>query len=483
VKVSVKGILATRRRRRLLFLGGVVGFIVVSVAGIEVSSMNWFCGSCHIMESYHASWARSEHKEVDCVQCHIEPGLENLAMAKLNGMAQALDDILNRTSTHPSASVSDLSCTREGCHAIQEVRDLEPVKEPYIFNHASHTDLEYDGIAVHCTTCHSHRSGENHFELNTNVCMACHLLETRPDIKGTARLVIASPRPLEAANGEKTALAVGSTLGEAPNRCKDCHHAPDEPVEYNGLTVVHDEYLAYGAACESCHRGVTQDPEPVEDDRCMSCHDFGRQRIATVEELHRQHAEGRHKVECFSCHGRIEHGPSATTMRLDQVDCRSCHEGEHLIQQETYTASTGGHLGAATSSAVTPMFLAHVDCTGCHVQPRPLADDRAGTATVAVATPEACDACHKNGLGRQMIPLWQNNTKGLYEQVERMLPEPSRTVTDPRAERLVAEARQLLALVRLDGSWGVHNPQYTERLLKQARGKLLEARARFSRID
>ncbi|MFO8015060.1 MAG: hypothetical protein R6X20_17370, partial [Phycisphaerae bacterium] len=134
-------------------------------------------------------------------------------------------------------------------------------------------------------------------------------------------------------------------------------------------------------------------------------------------------------------------------------------------------------------SAVTPMFLAHVDCTGCHVQPKPIDDDRPGTATVAVATAEACDACHKDGLGEQMIPLWQDNTKDLYKQVEAMLPEPTRTAADPRSERLVAEARQLLTLVRLDGSWGVHNPKYTQRLLEQARAKLLEARARYSRMD
>ncbi|MFO8014726.1 MAG: NapC/NirT family cytochrome c, partial [Phycisphaerae bacterium] len=343
MKTLLKRVFGTRRRRRLVLLGGVAAFVAVSVAGIELSSMNWFCGSCHIMESYHASWARSEHSEVDCVQCHIEPGLENLAMAKLNGMAQALDDLLHRTSTHPSASVSDLSCTREGCHATREVRDLEPARDPYIFKHATHMDLEYDGIAVHCTTCHSHRSGEKHFELNTNVCMACHMLEAQPKAGRNARLVIASPQGQEAANGEGAASPGDTTDGPAPNRCNDCHEAPGEPVEYNGLRVVHDEYLAYGAACESCHRGVTQDPQPVGDDRCMGCHDFGRERITAVEELHRQHAEGRHKVECFSCHGRIEHGPSAMTMRLDQVDCRSCHEGEHLVQQETYTASAGGH--------------------------------------------------------------------------------------------------------------------------------------------
>jgi hypothetical protein len=40
---------------------------------------------------------------------------------------------------------------------------------------------------------------------------------------------------------------------------------------------------------------------------------------------------------------------------------------------------------------------------------------------------------------------------------------------------LVAEARQLLALVKMDGSWGVHNPPYTQKLVEQAKDKLNEA--------
>jgi hypothetical protein len=42
---------------------------------------------------------------------------------------------------------------------------------------------------------------------------------------------------------------------------------------------------------------------------------------------------------------------------------------------------------------------------------------------------------------------------------------------------LIADARGLLALVRLDGSWGVHNPPYTQKLIEQARARIIEASA------
>jgi hypothetical protein len=193
------------------------------------------------------------------------------------------------------------------------------------------------------------------------------------------------------------------------------------------------------------------------------------------------HSKGK-KVECFSCHGVIRHGPSAQSMRLDQIDCQSCHTGQHAIQQATYksgrtlqaSATAPAHQLATTQPAVTPMFLAHVNCNACHIAPRPLRNKAENGATVAVATSTACDACHKPGLGAQMIPLWQRNTHALYDSVVELV--PATPPADERGKQLVGDAKRLIDVVRLDGSWGVHNPRYTQELLGQARAKLLEAR-------
>jgi hypothetical protein len=127
------------------------------------------------------------------------------------------------------------------------------------------------------------------------------------------------------------------------------------------------------------------------------------------------------------------------------------------------------------------MFLAHVDCSGCHIAPRPLKIKGDSGATVAVATAKACDTCHKPGLGEQMIPLWQKNTHTLYDSVVQMMPKVA--PIDDRERELVQQAQRLIDLVRLDGSWGVHNPRYTQELLNQARAKLLEARPQQARKE
>jgi len=262
-----------------------------------------------------------------------------------------------------------------------------------------------------------------------------------------------------------------------PGNCRTCHEPPKATVEYRGLRVNHEEYLSYGAGCESCHRGVTSQPKPMDNGECFSCHDFGMERMTTVADMHRVHSGGAHKVECFSCHGVIRHGPSAQSMRLEQIDCQACHQKQHSIQRETYKSTTQVVHVAADGSAVTPMFLAHVDCTGCHVQPRPVRSKPESGARVAAAGPKSCDPCHKPGLGDQMVPLWQKNTRQLYDSVAQLMVSQPTPAKSAEAQKLTTEAQRLLEVVRLDGSWGVHNPRYTQFLLEQAKAKLVQAAA------
>jgi nitrate/TMAO reductase-like tetraheme cytochrome c subunit len=449
-----------------------VAMVVVSFIGIEVTSQNWFCNSCHIMNSYYKSWQAGSHNMVDCVQCHIPPGATNYVWAKLNGLGQVVDDLLRRTSSNPSAFVSDSSCTRDGCHDLAAVRATTRRDTRYLFDHAKHLGAEYDGIGIRCTTCHSHVQGNSHFEVNTNACIACHFLT--PDSPGAVQLAADARAAATQATRPQT-MAAKTTAKAPPRKCDTCHRVPDKPIEYRGLRVVHSEFVEYGAGCESCHRGVTEEPRAIRDDHCFGCHDFGKERLTDATQLHRVHSEGNHKVECFGCHGVVRHGPSAQSMRLDQFDCRSCHTDQHAIQQKAYKATEAvAARPPHESPSVTPMFLAHVDCTGCHVQPRPLSIKSGNGARVAAATPEACDSCHKPGLGRELVPKWQNDTKALYASVEKLLP-PAGQGLAPQAQALVGEARHLLLLVKHDGSWGVHNPRYTQRLLEQAQQKIRQA--------
>lgn len=548
-------ILLTKRGLMWMSVCG-LGFVIFNIAAVELSSQSWFCNSCHIMNSYYDSWASSKHGDIKCIECHIQPGVDNFMMAKINGLGQVVDDLLNRTSTKPSADVSEFSCTRSDCHDVNnlevlpekhdssskivEVNYEEPaVRKRFLFDHDKHLGLHYAGIKVSCTTCHSHVKGNRHFEVNTNTCISCHLIETDAKLLDNPTLIadkeavfkgnhgsngvgievnhvvtgittgagteggsssskkaiiryfnVRTPRTtglhendklLEAeigdayVEGEDEGVAGDSALNgdkevSPPYRCNICHEPPKGKIEFEGLQVDHSEYLGYGAACESCHRDVTVTPDPVEDSQCLECHDYGMEEFTTYKEMHEVHTHGEHKVECFSCHGVTQHGPVAQTMQLNEFECQNCHRNQHSIQRATYKFAGKDLKDEETGkSAVSPMLLVHVDCTGCHISARALNAKPGSGATVTAAAAEACDKCHKPGLGNEMIPLWQNTTHSLYNDAMALMPGGDQIIEDSELQQMIAEAHKLLDLVRIDGSWGVHNPKYTEFLLDQAR--------------
>jgi nitrate/TMAO reductase-like tetraheme cytochrome c subunit len=475
----------TNWRRRLIAV--LVLLPLLGVGSVEVTSQSSFCNSCHIMEPYYTSWKRGAHKDIECVKCHISPGVDNFIMAKMNGLGQVVDDVLNRTSMKPSASVSALSCTRGGCHDIERVRVSKKTAGDFLFRHDKHLDLEYSGIKLACGVCHSHVSGAEHFEVNTNVCLTCHLLkrdpvQATPGSSSVIRLMVREAKPGEKPDvTEVTDPSTGARI--PPAGCITCHNPPAGTIERGGLKITHADYLSYGAACESCHRGSTEAPAPVENGQCFECHTFGLERNGDVETMHRVHTSGEHKVECFSCHGAIRHGPVAQAARLDQFDCLKCHADQHGVQRRTYLHKDQDAVVAATtasgSSTVSPMFLAHVDCVGCHVSPRAVSTRPDSGATVAAATPQSCDACHQPGFGAEMVPLWQSTTHKLFDDLAAALAtaEASSTLGDAARADLL-EVRKLMNIVKTDGSWGVHNPSYTQQVLERAREKLTLATTR-----
>lgn len=485
----------TQPKLRKWLIATPIVLIAFGVGSVELTSQSFFCNSCHIMEPYYTSWTKSTHKDVECVECHISPGVDNFIAAKLNGLGQVVDDLLHRTSTKPSASVSQFACTRAGCHTIEKVKATEKSKGNFKFKHEKHLGLEYKGVAVQCGTCHSHVKGEEHFTVNTSICITCHLIENPAD-----RLVAAAPADSGAAVVTTIRLAVRETpasesappAGEdpvaagavsehaklAPTSCKSCHAPPEGEIERHGLKVNHEQFLAYGASCESCHRGTTATPEPIEDGRCLQCHTFGVDRSLPLEEMHKVHNEGRHKIECFSCHGEVRHGPTAQTASMEQFDCTMCHHNQHGVQRRTYLAQEPAAHTVDRSGTLSPMFMAHVNCNGCHVEDRKVRNRPESGATVAMPVAEACDACHKPGMGKQMIALWQKSTRKLYDELAAELSpilEEEREVVDSHE---LDNCRRLLEVIKVDGSWGVHNPRYTQKLLLDARESLARAQGK-----
>ena len=438
--------------RILVVLVGAGGLVVATV---EATGRPGFCNSCHIMKPYYASWTQSSHAEVECLKCHLRPGFTGLVKGKINGLAQLVDCVVGRVGTKPNATIVDASCLRSECHATKKLATETFGASEVRFPHDKHVKQVVDGIRITCGTCHSHFEGTDHFHVDRNVCFTCHFLGSATSC---GRLV-------------KTT-------------CQSCHKVPDQVIRRGYVKIDHSEFVSYKANCEeSCHKREVRQASHVEETVCLDCHAFAKEADANSVELHTLHTNGE-KVECFACHRKVPHGRTPAGSVSAMMDCQSCHSDTHQVQQTIYRGphtqevAFGGpdtHRPEpnAVDRVLSPMFMTHVECTGCHIErtaKTPGVLDSFGA--VARAVPVACDKCHESGTGTKYVPFWQGRIKGLYEQVERKVKEAEALAAADadvkRAQELarrVQQARSILDSIRADGSWGVHNFKYTEALL------------------
>jgi hypothetical protein len=354
--------------------------------------------------------------------------------------------MVGRIGTKPNATVKDLSCLRSECHSIEELASKNIDYNGVKFTHQNHITKVVDGIRISCGTCHSHFKGNEHYSVNNDTCLTCHFLK---DSETKNRLVQTS--------------------------CKDCHEVPDKVIERGLVAINHAEFVSYGANCEdSCHKKEIQNTSEVADKVCLNCHDFSKEQQADSVELHEAHTN-HEKVECFACHSKISHGQTKVSSVSVMMDCQNCHSDTHQVQRTIY-AIQHPIQDEKTERILSPMFLTHVECTGCHIEPeqrKPGILDSLGK--VAKAVPRACDKCHEEGTGQQYIPFWQGKIKALYEEINLKLDkleERAQLVTGEQlAQELrnkVEQGRSILESVSSDGSWGVHNFKYTEAMLLKA---------------
>jgi len=422
---------------KILLLAVIVSFF--AAGAIVVTGQPGFCNSCHIMNDHYDSWKSSEHSNVNCLDCHLQPGFTGYIKGKINGLAQAVDCLVGRVGTKPNATVKDASCLRSECHSTEKLISTNIDYGGVKFTHKNHIKKDVHGIIISCGTCHSHFEGNKHFSVNNEACFTCHFLKSN-----------------------------GADSSGVQTSCTDCHEVPNKIIKRGLVTINHAEFVSYKASCEeSCHKKEIHKAIKVDDNVCLNCHSFGKDQHADSVQLHKVHTS-HEKVECFACHGQVSHGQTEVASVSIMMDCQNCHSDTHQAQRTIY--ATQHPLQTQQSDRIlSPMFLTHVECTGCHIEQvaqKSGALDSFGT--VAKAVPRACDNCHEKGTGQQYIPFWQNQIKTMHEEVSRKLDRLKRRQATSSLKESIDEAQSILDSISSDGSWGVHNFKYAEALLRRA---------------
>jgi nitrate/TMAO reductase-like tetraheme cytochrome c subunit len=126
-----------------------ISIILIGAAEHHTSQPN-FCGSCHIMEPYYASWKSDIHGakfDVACVECHYAPGERTTVNAKLRGLSQVASYFSGRYgATRPRAHVSNDSCMTAKCHGDLRFMDKTIEIGSVRFVHATHLQLSKESV-------------------------------------------------------------------------------------------------------------------------------------------------------------------------------------------------------------------------------------------------------------------------------------------------------------------------------------------------
>ena len=116
----------THRRRIGLVIAGIL--ICVAGMGITVATVTnrpGFCNSCHEMSPYFTSWAKSEHRKVSCLDCHLEPGWKGYVKGKVAASKYVIKHFTDANSIELSREVKEGSCSRAGCHTFPETGKVD----------------------------------------------------------------------------------------------------------------------------------------------------------------------------------------------------------------------------------------------------------------------------------------------------------------------------------------------------------------------
>jgi hypothetical protein len=187
--------------------------------------------------------------------------------------------------------------------------------------------------------------------------------------------------------------------------------------------------------CKDCHLDVVQGKGEAKQDRCFTCHNQPEKltRFNDIPFIHENHVT-KHNIACFHCHEEIRHGfvdkgssslVSAASAGQKEViakldhplslsfECSYCHEAKHAGQREMYS----GQVGALGLPQIpSPMFLAQVDCVGCHYKEKLEGKREEFTGKTFLASTAACIKCH----GEKFRGIWEDTKMELSTTVKQL---------------------------------------------------------------
>ncbi len=283
--------------------------LILSIGVILYTMQSSFCNTCHEMRKDYQAWESSSHQEINCVSCHIEPGVLNLLIHKLATLKElynhfrGFEEPINKNS-ELSKKLPENNCLN--CHSLVKVTP----REGMIINHDAHKGK------LTCAYCHNrvgHPGMDGYYNrMKMSECMKCHDGKKAPrecNVCHTSEFKI-TPKSHDILDWRRKH---GKKAKKDDKPCLFCHYEKKDCLACHGMEMPHisnwirlhqREKRLFGL-CKKCH------PDPYY---CEKCHHPGYDpkreswrsvHRRTVGRIGNSHCLLCHKSSyCLSCHGR-----------------------------------------------------------------------------------------------------------------------------------------------------------------------------------
>jgi len=351
-------------------------FFSLGMFGLEATSSSTFCSSCHEMKPEYYTWKASSHSEVDCVNCHTEPGIKQTAKDKADLIVKAVKKNYNESAApiRMPGEISDSAC--EKCHNVLQ-REFT-VSGDIIIPHDKHKEED-----VKCIQCHS---GVAHGEIadremtfktdydkwdsdlgevamadlkwtrpTMDSCMECH--ESRQITTECSACHTTGMIPDSHANPSFKAETHGLQAKEEIKDCNFCHkYMSTVEIEGYDEPSVLAKYL--NTESQKSHKNANNYAK--ENTYCLDCHKTRpTSHTDSFFSGHGTEAE-KNQEQCFTCHENNR----TSTAGSNAVNCSSCHQKKHL---ENWREDHPIPVGDVTKPQES-CYTCHVKktCSNCH---------------------------------------------------------------------------------------------------------------------
>ncbi|WP_462410978.1 NapC/NirT family cytochrome c [Neobacillus sp. Marseille-QA0830] len=353
-----------------------VVFFAIGEIGLKATTSSGFCASCHEMKPEVYTWKASTHSEVDCTNCHTDPGLKEIAKDQATGVIKKLrnEEELSAAIIRMANEIPDSAC--EKCHNMSN-RNVTASGD-IIISHTEHKDKN-----IKCTQCHSGvahgKVADRNMTFKTDyakwdaslgktvmseveytrptmdTCMECH--ENRQITTECSACHTTGMLPKSHKDADFKTKTHGLQAKDELKDCNSCHKymSTSELEGYEEASVL-SKYLS------TENKGTDKNASTYakENTFCLECH---KTRPAShTDNFFSSHGSeaSKNQEKCFTCHENNKTGTAGN----NAVNCSTCHQKKHLNKwRENHPISVGN-----VTKPQESCYTCHVKktCSNCH---------------------------------------------------------------------------------------------------------------------